>query len=91
MGDNTSAMLGAHWALGDAERERRVLLAKSTRRYVREEEGSGEKISIYMILAPTLAPRATPPSTPPRTTVTHKIPKACVLWHVHHIQANYSP
>ena len=51
-------------------RERMVLLAKCTRHCVREEEGSREKASIYMILAPTLAPRATPPATPPRTTVT---------------------
>ena len=55
---------------GTRKRERRMLLAKSTRRCVREQEGSGEKTSIYMILAPTLAPHATPPATPPRTTVT---------------------
>ena len=37
-----------------------VLLVKCTRRCVKEEEGSGEKASIYMILAPTLVSRATP-------------------------------
>ena len=59
-----------YWGLGDAGRERMVLLVKCTRHCVREEEGSGEKASIYMILAPTVAPSATPPATPPRTTVT---------------------
>ena len=33
---------------------------KCTRRCIKEEEGSGEKASIYIILAPTLAPYATP-------------------------------
>ena len=56
--------------LGTQKRQGRILLAKSTRRYVREEEGSGEKTFIYMILAPTLAPCTTPPATPPRTTIT---------------------
>ena len=37
-----------------------VLLAKCIRCCIREEEGSREKSSIYMILAPTLALYATP-------------------------------
>ena len=78
-GDNTPATLGAHWGLGDAEERRMMLLAKCTRRYVREGEGSGEKASIYMILAPTLAPCATPPAIPPRTTVTELTPYTAVL------------
>ena len=49
-----------HWGLGDVEREGMVLLVECTRHCVKEEEGSGEKASIYMILAPTLAPHATP-------------------------------
>ena len=51
-------------------RERMMLLTKCTRRCVREEEGSGEKASIYIILALTLAPHAPPPATPLRTTIT---------------------
>ena len=47
-----------------------AFLVKSTRHCVREEEGSGEKASIYMILAPTLVLRTTAPATPPRITVT---------------------
>ena len=67
--DSTPATLGA--ILGTRGRgERVVLLVRCTRCCVREGEGSGEKASIYMILAPTLAPCATPPATPPRTTVT---------------------
>ena len=54
---------------GMRERERTMLLIKCTRRCVREGEGSGEKASIYMILATTLAPCATPPATPLRTIV----------------------
>ena len=49
-----------HWGLRDVGRERMVLLVKCTRRCIKEEEGSGEKASIYMILVLTLAPRATP-------------------------------
>ena len=71
MTDNsTPATLGATLGTYGRRGERRVLLVKCTRRCIREGEGSGEKASIYMILAPTLAPCTTPPATPPRTTVT---------------------
>ena len=36
-----------------------MLAVKYIRCYVKEEEGSGEKASIYMILVLTLVPRAT--------------------------------
>ena len=67
---STPARLGATLGTrGCREIERIVLLVKYTRHFIRREEGTREKASIYMILAPTLAPHVTPPTTPPRTPV----------------------
>ena len=70
MDDSTPALQGAILEAQGWKRERKYpLLVKHIRHYIKEEEGSGVKVSIYMILVLTLALHTVPPITPPRTTV----------------------
>ena len=73
--DSTPATLDATLGTRRHRKERMVLLVKCTRCCVKEEEGSGEKASIYMILAPTLAPRTTPPATPYKPPLHYSPPR----------------